>query len=464
MKTSWKTRISGVLAVCALALAAGCPPAQPPIPPGGGANSTETTVEDGGDPAQPPADVDNADIDDLSPPQGASDESSASKPTEPSEPAPPAETTDPPATTDAPPASETSTNENEAAMSVVKSEFGETPAGEKVDRYTCTNKNGAVLKMITYGAAVQSLEVPDKNGANANVQLAFDTLEGYLNHTAHFGCTVGRFGNRIAKGSFTLDGQTFDKLPINNGENHLHGGPEGFDHKVWQAEPVETDSAVGVKFTYTSQDGEAGYPGTLNCTVVYTLTNDNELAIDYKATTDKPTVLNLTNHCYWNLGGAGAGQILAHELTLNCDQYLEPGPGLIPTGKLLPVKGTEMDFTAAKPIGQDIEKAKENPDAKGYDHCYVVNGAAGELRLAARVKDPASGRVMEIHTTQPGIQFYTGNFLDGSETNGSHKQHDAFCLETQHYPDAPNQPDFPSTVLRPGEEFHEVTVHKFSVE
>ncbi len=354
--------------------------------------------------------------------------------------------------------------DSEAKMSVEKSSFGQIPDGEKVDLYTCTNKHGAVLKMITYGAAVQSLEVPDKEGKLANVQLNFDDLQGYLDHGAHFGCTVGRYANRIAAGKFELDGKVYDKLEINNGENHLHGGSNGFDRVVWKAEPVESDDEVGVEFTYTSADGEAGYPGKLDCTVTYTLTNENELKIEYQATTDKPTVLNLTNHCYWNLGGAGSGTILDHELMLNCDQVLDAGPGLIPTGKLLPVKGNEMDFTTAKKISTDIEKAKENPDAKGYDHCFVINGEAGKFRLAARVKDPDSGRVMEIHTTQPGIQFYTGNFLDGDEKNGGHQQHEAFCLETQHYPDSPNQPDFPSTVLKPGEEFHQLTVHKFSVE
>lgn len=353
---------------------------------------------------------------------------------------------------------------SEAKMSVKKSSFGKTPDGQEVDLYTCTNDSGAILKMITFGAAVQSLEVPDKDGKLANVQLNFDDLEGYLNHGAHFGCTVGRYANRIAGGKFELDGETYDKLVINNGENHLHGGENGFDRVVWKAEPVESETEVGVQFTYTSADGEEGYPGKLDCTVTYTLTNDNELKIDYKAKTDKPTVLNLTNHNYWNLGGTDAGSILNHELMLNCDEYLEAGPGLIPTGKTLPVKGNEMDFTTAKAIGKDIDKAKENPDAKGYDHCFVINGEPGKLRLAARVKDPASGRVMEIHTTQPAIQFYTGNFLDGGAANGGHEQHGAFCLETQHYPDSPNQPDFPSTVLRPDEEFHEVTVHKFSVE
>lgn len=356
-------------------------------------------------------------------------------------------------------------NDNEANMTIEKSAFGETPDGEKVDLYTCTNANGAVLKMITFGAAVQSLEMPDKEGNLANVQLGFDSLDGYLKHSAHFGCTVGRYGNRIAQGKFTLDGETYDKLVKNNGDNHLHGGTKAFDRVVWKAEEVSNDNEVGVRFTYTSADGEEGYPGKLDTTVTYTLTNENELKIDYRAKTDKPTVLNLTNHCYWNLAGAGSGPILDHELMLNCDKYLEAGPGLIPTGKILPVEDTVMDFTKPKKIGAEIAELKKDEDGpRGYDHCYAINGEAGELRLAARVKDPASGRVMEIRTTQPGIQLYSGNFLDGAEKNGSHQQHAAFCLETQHYPDSPNQADFPSTVLRPGEEFHEVTVHKFLVE
>jgi aldose 1-epimerase len=364
----------------------------------------------------------------------------------------------------APETTDNTSTTSEATMSVAKSAFGETPDGQKVDLYTCKNKTGAVLKLITYGAAVQSLEVPDKAGKLENIQLAFDDLDGYLKHKAHFGCTVGRFANRIGGGKFTLDGVTYDKLVRNNGENHLHGGTAGFDRKVWQAEPVENASEVGVKFTYSSSDGEEGYPGKLDCTVVYTLTNDNELKIDYKAKTDKPTVLNLTNHNYWNLSGNDGGSILDHELTLNADSYVEAQDNGMPTGKILPVANTVMDFTKPKVIGTDIAKMERKEGPRGYDHNYVVNGKPGELRLAARVKDPKSGRVLEILTTQPGVQFYTGNFLNGDPINGGHEQHGALCLETQHYPDSPNQPEFPSTVLRPGEEFHEVTVHKFTVE
>lgn len=363
-------------------------------------------------------------------------------------------TTDAPATTD--PQSETRPN-----MSIEKLEFGTTPAGEKVDMYVCTNEHGLVLKMINLGATVVAMEVPDRDGNLANVTLGFQSLEEYQAHTAHFGCTVGRFGNRIALGKFPLDGAEV-QVTVNRPPHHLHGGQKGFDLVLWEATPVEKPGEVGVRFQYVSADGEEGFPGELKTTVVYTLTNDNELKIDYTAATDKPTVVNLTNHCYWNLSGAGAGTILDHQLTLAADQYLLVDDKLIPTGELAPVTGTPMDFTAAKRIGADIEKLTNDP--QGYDHCFVVNGEAGQLRLAARAKDPNTGRVMEILTTQPGIQFYTGNFLNGDAKNGGFGQHAAFCLETQHYPDSPNHANFPTTTLRPGETYHETTVHKFSVE
>ena len=349
-------------------------------------------------------------------------------------------------------------------MTVTKEAYGKTKDGQSVDLYTCTNKNGLVLKMTNYGATVVSMETPDKAGKKVNITLGFPSLEGYLQRHPYFGSTVGRYGNRIAKGKFKLDGKEYT-LATNNGPNHLHGGIKGFDAVVWKAEEVKTADAVGVKFHYTSADGEEGYPGKLDTTVTYSLTNKNELRIDYEATTDKPTVINLTNHCYWNLGGAGSGDILKHELTLAADKYLPIDATSIPTGELAAVKGTAFDFTTPHAIGDRIGEIKKPPhETKGYDHCYVLRGQQGKLELAARVKDPKGGRVMEIFTTEPGVQLYCGNFLDGSAGGGGYKQHEAFCLETQHYPDSPNKPEFPSTVLRPGETYRSTTVHRFSVE
>jgi aldose 1-epimerase len=350
------------------------------------------------------------------------------------------------------------------AMTIEKTSFGKTKDGTEIQLFTCKNSGGLVLKVMTYGATVVSMETPDKLGNVRNIQLGFPKLDGYLQRHPYFGSTVGRYGNRIAGGKFTLDGKEF-KLATNNGPNHLHGGIKGFDAVVWKAEEVKTADAVGVKFSYTSKDGEEGYPGTLQVTATYTLTSANEMRIDYTATTDKPTVLNLTNHCYWNLGGAGSGKILEHQLTINADKYLPIDATSIPTGELADVKGTAMDFTTPHAIGERIEELKKPPhQTKGYDHCYVLRGQEGKLALAAKAVDPASGRTMEIHTTEPGVQLYCGNFLDGGEGGGGYQQHDAFCLETQHFPDSPNQPKFPSTVLKPGQTFKSTTVHKFGVQ
>jgi aldose 1-epimerase len=350
------------------------------------------------------------------------------------------------------------------AMTIEKTSFGKTKDGTEIQLFTCKNSGGLVLKVMTYGATVVSMETPDKLGNVRNIQLGFPKLDGYLARHPYFGSTVGRYGNRIAGGKFTLDGKEF-KLATNNGPNHLHGGIKGFDAVVWKAEEVKTADAVGVKFSYTSKDGEEGYPGTLQVTATYTLTSANEMRIDYTATTDKPTVLNLTNHCYWNLGGAGSGKILEHQLTINADKYLPIDATSIPTGELADVKGTAMDFTTPHAIGERIEELKKPPhQTKGYDHCYVLRGQEGKLALAAKAVDPASGRTMEIHTTEPGVQLYCGNFLDGGEGGGGYQQHDAFCLETQHFPDSPNQPKFPSTVLKPGQTFKSTTVHKFGVQ
>jgi aldose 1-epimerase len=354
--------------------------------------------------------------------------------------------------------------EKPSDMTIEKTAFGKTKDGVAVDLYTIKNKHGLVLKMTNYGATVVDMETPDKNGKLANIQLSFPKLDGYLQRHPYFGSTVGRYGNRIAKGKFTIGDNQYT-LATNNDVNHLHGGKVGFDAVVWKAEPVKTADAQGIKFSYTSKDGEEGYPGNLDTTVTYWLTDNDELAIEYEATTDKPTVVNLTNHCYWNLGGAGSGDILKTELMINADKYLPIDETSIPTGELADVEGTAMDFRKPTPIGERIDELKKPPHTtKGYDHCYVLKNHDGKLALAAKAKDPSSGRVMEIYTTEPGIQLYCGNFLDGSEGNGGFKQHEAFCLETQHFPDSPNRSDFPSTLLEPGKTFKSKTVHKFSVE
>lgn len=350
-----------------------------------------------------------------------------------------------------------------------KTPFGKLPSGEAVTKYMLTNGT-VTLNLIDFGAAMQSVLVPDKNGKFENVTLGFDDMEGYLKHKAHYGCTIGRFANRIAKGKFSLNGKEYT-LATNNGPNHLHGGPGGFDRVMWKAEPLSDSRGPAVKFTYRSKDGEEGYPGNLDLTVIYVLTPQNEVVIDYSAKTDADTVLNLTNHAYWNLGGVGSGDVLDSVLQIEADKYLPVDATSIPTGELAPVAGTIMDFTKPTALGARINQFKEattnmpaNPNG-GYDHCYVVrNSDAKKPVLAAKIRDPKSGRVMEILTTEPGIQLYTGNYLDGGDINGGVKQHHAFCLETQHYPDSPNQKDFPTTTLKAGETFHSVTSHKFSVE
>jgi aldose 1-epimerase len=311
---------------------------------------------------------------------------------------------------------------------------------------------------MNYGAILVSLEVPDRNGDIADITLGFDKLDGYIGEHPYFGAIVGRYANRIGKGVFKLDGVEY-KLATNNGENHLHGGIKGFDKVVWKHEDAHaTDSEAVVKLSYISEDGEEGYPGNLACSVIYTLTEDDKLKISYEAETDKKTVVNLTNHAYFNLAGQGNGDILGHELTLNADKYTVVDEGLIPTGENRNVKGTPMDFTTPMTIGSRIGRVEG-----GYDHNYVLN-SSDTMALAAKVYEPKSGRVMEIHTDQPGIQFYTGNFLDGSITGKAgkvYKKHYGFCLETQHFPDSPNKPDFPSVVLHPGQKYATVTVHKF---
>jgi aldose 1-epimerase len=343
-------------------------------------------------------------------------------------------------------------------MKVVVTEYGKTENGRVCRLFTCTNRNGLVLKLTDYGAIIVAVETPDKNGHNANITLGFPNLDGYLEHNPYFGATVGRYGNRIAGASFTLDEKTY-QLAANNGANSLHGGIKGFDKVVWDAEAVESQEGSGVRFSRVSPDGEEGFPGNLKVEVLYFLTEDNELRMEYRATTDQATPVNLTNHAYWNLKGSGNGLILDHVLMIEADSYLPVDDGLIPTGEFGPVEGTPMDFRKPSRIGSRIDEV-----GMGYDHCYVLRNQSGDLALAARVRDPESGRVMEILTTQPGVQLYTGNFLDGSPASGGFSKHSALCLETQHYPDSPNQPVFPTAILRPGQEYQQVTVHRFLVE
>ncbi len=347
------------------------------------------------------------------------------------------------------------------SMQVRKDPFGRLPDGTPIDLYTLTNKAGLEARIMTYGAILVSLKVPDKAGVLADVNLGFDSLEGYLGTHPYFGAIIGRYGNRIAKARFTLDGVEY-RLAANDKANTLHGGIKGFDKAVWTAEPADPGRGPGLKLTYVSKDMEEGFPGNLAVTVVYTLTEANELEIRYEAATDKPTVLNLTNHAYWNLKGQGNGDILGHVLRLEADKItaVDSAANLIPTGEIAPVAGTPFDFTAPHAIGERIAQVEG-----GYDHNFVLRSGGGTLALAAHVEEPASGRVMEVWTDQPAIQLYTGNFLDGSVVGKgglAYPKHAAFCLETQHYPDAPNQANFPSTVLRPGEVYRTVSVYRFS--
>jgi aldose 1-epimerase len=350
------------------------------------------------------------------------------------------------------------------AMDLQKKTFGKTADGTVVDLYTLTNANGLKAAIMTYGAIVVSLEVPDRNGKLDDIVLGFDSLEEYLKGHPYFGAIVGRYGNRIGKAKFTLNGVEY-QLAANNNGNHLHGGIKGFDKVVWKAEPVKKDNAVGVKLSYLSKDGEEGYPGNLAVTVIYTLTNSDELKIEYKATTDKPTPINVTHHSYFNLAGQGSGDILSHELMLNADRFTPVDEGLIPTGELRPVNGTPFDFTWPTTIGSRINLANEQLKfGLGYDHNFVLNSGGGKLALAAKLYEPTTGRVMEVHTTEPGIQFYSGNFLDGTNIGKGgkvYKHRNGFCLETQHFPDSPNKPEFPPVTLNPGETYTHVTVHKF---
>lgn len=345
-------------------------------------------------------------------------------------------------------------------LQCTQSEFGKLPDGTPIRLFTLTNQSGARVQLSNYGAILVSIEVPDRDGHLANVTAGFSSLDGYLERHPYFGATVGRYCNRIAKGRFVLDGKEYS-LAINNGPNHLHGGEIGFDKKVWSAEELKTEGAVGVRFRLTSPDGEEGYPGTLQVIADYLWDNQSTLTLKLEATTDKPTVLNLTNHAYFNLTGDAKNKIDDHRLQLASNQYLLIDSDMIPTGVFANVSGTPLDFRQPHAIGDRIGQLTAT---SGYDHCFVVEGKAGELRPCARVVDPRSGRAMEMLTTQVGVQFYSGNFLNGSPANAGYAQHHAFCLETQHYPDSPNHPDFPTTVLLPEQKFSETTTFRFFVE
>jgi aldose 1-epimerase len=336
--------------------------------------------------------------------------------------------------------------------------------GRPVTLYTLTNSHGVEVQAMNYGGIILSIKVPDRKGQFADIVLGHETLEGYVPNPPYIGAIVGRYANRIANGTFTLDGKTYT-LPKNDGPNTLHGGTDKtFNKVVWDGEALKGKS--GVAFTYVSKDGDDGFPGNLKLKVTYTLTDDNELVIDYEATTDKTTVVNLSQHSYFNLAGEGTGDILNHEIMINADRFTPVDKNLIPTGELRPVKGTPLDFTTSTKVGARIEDTYDQMVlGHGYDHNWVINRKGDGLTLAARVYEPTSGRVMEVSTTQPGVQFYTGNFLDGTITGKQghvYKRRFALCLETQHFPDSPNHPDFPSTTLKPGETFKSKTVFKFS--
>lgn len=347
---------------------------------------------------------------------------------------------------------------------ITKIPFGLTTDGAEVDLYTLVNHQGSTAKITNYGGIIVSLTMPDKNDNFEDVVLGYDSLVDYLKESPYFGALIGRYGNRVAEGKFTLEGREYS-LPVNNGPNSLHGGHKGFDKVVWKASPYETDEAVGLKLSYQSQDGEQGYPGNLNVEVRYTLDDNNNFRIDYKAETDQITIVNLTQHTYFNLSGNSKEGILNHALTLHADSFIPVNENLIPTGELQPVSGTPFDFTSSASIGARInEDHPQLINGQGYDHCWVLNGNYGDMVHAGTLYHPISGRRMEIHTTEPGIQFYSGNFLDGTLTGKYgkvYKRNNGMALESQHFPDSPNQPSFPSVVLNPGEIYTSSTIYKF---
>lgn len=347
---------------------------------------------------------------------------------------------------------------------ITSAPFGKTPDGTPVDLYTLTNAKGMTATIMTYGGIVTSLKVPDKNGNFSDVVLGYDNLQGYLTKSPYFGALIGRYGNRLAKGQFTLDGQTY-KLATNNGPNALHGGLKGFDKVVWTAKPLETPYGPALVLTYISKDGEEGYPGNLVVSATYSLTADNALHLEFTATTDRDTIVNLTHHTYFNL--RGSGDVLGHEVFINADKFTPVDATLIPTGELRPVEGTPFDFRQHTAIGARINSSDEQIKfAGGYDDNWIINKPDGALGLCAGVYEPTSGRVLEVYSTSPGMQFYSGNFLDGSITGKGgwvYQFRNAFCMEPQHYPDSPNHPEFPTTELKPGETYRNTIVYKFSV-
>ncbi|QNN25380.1 galactose mutarotase [Planctomycetales bacterium ZRK34] len=334
---------------------------------------------------------------------------------------------------------------------------------QTVELYTLTNAHGVTAKITNYGAIITELHLPDRDGKMADCVLGFDSLDGYLAGHPYFGTIAGRYANRIAKGKFTLNGKKY-QLATNNETNHLHGGDEGFDKKVWDAEPMMTDDGPSLKLTLVSPDGDQNYPGKLTVTVIYTLTDANELIVDMSAITDAPTIINLAQHTYWNLAGQASGNVLDQVLELNADYYTPTDDTLITTGDIVPVKDTPYDFTSPKPIGKDIDALRSGP-GKGYDINFVVNGDKDQMRYVGSAFDPASGRQLDLWANQPGVQFYSGNFLDGSNVGKGetvYNQHQGFCLETQHYPDSPNKPDWPGVVLKPGETYHHKMLFMFT--
>src|SRR5438094_4226294 len=346
--------------------------------------------------------------------------------------------------------------------STTKKSFGKTPDGQPVDLYVFTNKSGAEASITNYGGALVSLKMPDRNGKVADILLGYDNADGYAADKSYFGALVGRYGNRIGHAQFVLDGNTYT-LAKNNGDNTPHGGVKGFNKALWTAKTLPAKDGQSLELSYLSKDGEEGFPGNLKVSVIYTLTDDNALRIEYSATTDKKTVVNLTNHSYFNLAGQGSGDILGHLLTIEADKYTPTDETLIPTCELAPVKGTPLDFTTSHAIGERIGQIKKS--IGGYDHNFVLKSGGGKLALAAKVHEPKTGRVMETYTTEPGVQLYTANFLSDTKGKGGavYKKHTGFCLETQHFPDAVHHDNFPSVILRPGKTYETTTVYRFSM-
>lgn len=356
---------------------------------------------------------------------------------------------------------------DERGMKIDETDFGVTKAGDSVKKFTISNAAGLEMSVISYGGIITNLKVPNKEGDYEDVVLGFENIENYENGSPYFGAIIGRYGNRIAKGKFSLDGKEYS-LDTNDGPNSLHGGNKGFDKVIWNIEPSGGEDEASLKLTYTSKDGEGGYPGNLKTTVTYILNSNNELHIKYEATADKKTVVNLTQHSYFNLSGNFSNNILDHVVQINADEYLPVDKTLIPTGELKEVKGTPFDFTEPTPISKGMEMENSNEQLKrgpGFDHCWVLNEQESGMRFAASAYEPTSGRFMEVYTDEPAIQFYIGNFLDGSlpaKGGGNYEKRTGFCMETQHYPDSPNQDEFPSVVLEPGETYTSQTSYKFS--